>query len=98
MKIPFDTTLSEQDAVFSVHARAEADVQACIANFFNGDTEAGAKMLGAQVRLEKARKTWLRFCLVKYSKPAVPGFIELQKIDQTPEAGAEVEEADKQGH
>lgn len=70
MKIPFDTTLSEQDAVFSMHARAEKDVQACIENFFNGDTQAAAKMLSAQVRYEKARRTWLMFCHRKYSKPA----------------------------
>lgn len=77
MKIPFDTTLSEQDAVFSMHVRAEADVKACIENFFNGDTEAAARMLGAQVRFEKARKTWLTFCHTRYSRPAAPVFAEL---------------------
>ncbi|MDB5806937.1 MAG: hypothetical protein JWN73_4259 [Betaproteobacteria bacterium] len=70
MKIPFDTTPSEQDAVFSMQVRAEQDVQTCIANFFNGDTDAATKMPGAQLRFEKARRTWLMFCHRKYSKPA----------------------------
>jgi hypothetical protein len=70
MKVPFESTLSEQDAVFSVYVQAETRVNDCVANFFNGDMQAEAKMRAAQCRSESARKAWLAFCLERYSKPA----------------------------
>jgi hypothetical protein len=42
----------------------------CIADFFNGDPEAGAKMMTAQCRREAAQKKWLAFCVKKYSGAA----------------------------
>ncbi|HEX4325681.1 MAG TPA: hypothetical protein VH105_02630 [Burkholderiales bacterium] len=70
MKIPFDTSLSEQDAVFAMHIQAEQEVYACIAGLFEGTPEADAKMAVAQCRREVTCKTWLAFCLKKYSPPA----------------------------